>query len=134
MSLLSNTDSAAQMRIRAEEALERKGTGAPRQAGELAGQFAAMLEALNGIDSGKATAAATDAATALTSSATQPRLGVGAVSLFAQGGAGEGGDAVHRPGSPQGAAANIVESAMKTANPTDVRWLTTLITQVGPET
>ena len=53
MSILANADASQQMRIRAEELLERKGTGASRKAGELAGQFAAMLEQLNGVgDSG----------------------------------------------------------------------------------
>ena len=52
MSIPANADASQLMRIRAEELLERKGTGASRQAGELAGQFAAMLEQLNGVGSG----------------------------------------------------------------------------------
>ncbi|MCG5244236.1 hypothetical protein ACIU1J_25485 [Azospirillum doebereinerae] len=129
MTTMANSETMQAMRIRAEDVLERKGATAPRQAGVLAGQFAAMLETLNG--SGAVSSEGLDA-TAVTPAA-QPavRLGVGAVSLFAQE-VGTSGDSAQTPDlSPQdpGAALQAVESAMQAGDGSNFRWLTTLLTQ-----
>lgn len=137
MSMMANTEAAQSMRIRAEELLERKGTGAPRQAGELAGQFAAMLETLNGVEGsgGEAGGGTTGAVSAAKPSI---RLGVGAVSLFAQetGQSGQQGDdqAQQTPDlQPQDPtdALHAVQSALQAGNGSNFRWLTTLMTQSG---
>jgi hypothetical protein len=128
MSMLPQSDAASQLRLRAEEVLERKGAGV-RRAGELAGHFAAMLETLNGVDAGNRVDAA--AADLLESaSAAQPRLGVGAVSVFAE----QTDDGPQTPDAPQASgttAKAVVDSALGAATPADFRWLTTLFTQAG---
>ena len=140
MTMMANADATQLMRIRAEEVLERKGTGAPRQAGELAGQFAAMLEQLNGVSaSGGSDPGEVMAATPVAPlPSVQHRLGVGAVSVFAQNGAetesAEGQTLDPQPPKPE-EALQVVESALKANNaPNDFRWLTTLLTQGVPET
>jgi len=140
MTMMANADATQLMRIRAEEVLERKGTGAPRQAGELAGQFAAMLEQLNGVGaSGGAEPGEMMAATPVAPvPAVQHRLGIGAVSVFAQiGETAEGAETQTpdpQPPNPE-EALQVVESALKSSNaPNDFRWLTTLLTQGVPET
>ncbi|AWK88806.1 hypothetical protein [Azospirillum thermophilum] len=134
MTMMASSEAAQSMRIRAEEVLERKGTGASRGAGELAGQFAAMLEALNGV-SGTGTGDGEPNA----GSATQPvqpaiRLGVGAVTLFAQEENGaETAQAGQATPDPQGGdpAAQVVASAIQAGDGSNFRWLTTLLTQSG---
>jgi hypothetical protein len=136
MSMMANSEATQAMRIRAEDVLERKGTAATRDAGALAGQFAAMLQTLNGVDQG-VTAGAGASAVAPNS---QPsiRLGVGAVTLFAQdvGGSNsaQGGDAqggatpdltMQDPSGPL----QVVESAIQSGDGSNFRWLTTLLTQ-----
>ncbi|MCW2243478.1 hypothetical protein [Azospirillum canadense] len=141
MSILANADASQQMRIRAEELLERKGTGAPRKAGELAGQFAAMLEQLNGVgdSSGSGTELGDVAAAATgTSSTVQHRLGIGAVSVFAQSTADDGSDANAQTPDPRMSNADeamqVVQSALQSGGASnDFRWLTTLLTQTAPE-
>ncbi|MBP2231493.1 hypothetical protein J2847_004812 [Azospirillum agricola] len=118
------------MRIRAEEVLERKGASAPRQAGALAGQFAAMLETLNGV--GEASAAGANGPAVAPVAQPALRLGVGAVSLFAQQaegaeGAGQGADI--QPPNPDEGALQVVESAIQAGDGSNFRWLTTLLTQ-----
>ncbi|WP_207458042.1 hypothetical protein [Azospirillum sp. SYSU D00513] len=134
MSMLPTTDAAAQLRVRAEEALERKG-GASRRAGELAGHFSAMLEALNGVDAGaSASVAATSGNDAAAAPAVLPRLGVGAVSVFAQsGGDAAGAETPDAPAPDSGDAQAVVDSALGAGNPADFRWLTTLIVQSGAQ-
>lgn len=133
MSMMANTEAAQSMRIRAEELLERKGTGAPRQAGELAGQFAAMLETLNGVGgTGGEASGVTGSGTVGKPSI---RLGVGAVSLFAQE-AGQSSDdqSQQTPGlQPQDPTDTLqaVQSAMQAGDGSNFRWLTTLLTQSG---
>lgn len=142
MSILANADASQQMRIRAEELLERKGTGASRQAGELAGQFAAMLEQLNGVgdSSGGGAGLGEIAAAAGVQAPVQHRLGIGAVSVFAQSTPDGGEDAnAHTPDPPTLNAApkadeamQVVQSALQAGNTSnDFRWLTTLLTQTG---
>ena len=133
MSMLPTTDAAAQLRVRAEEALERKG-GASRRAGELAGHFSAMLEALNGVDAGASPPAAAGPDAVGAAPAVLPRLGVGAVSVFAQNegeAAGEG--TPDAPAASPGDARAVVDSALGAGNPADFRWLTTLIVQSGAQ-
>jgi len=129
MTSMANSEAMQAMRVRAEDILERKGATAPRQAGALAGQFAAMLETLNG--SGEVSADGLDA-TAVTPTA-QPavRLGVGAVSLFAQevGASGDGAQTPDLPPPEPDAALQVVESAMQAGDGSNFRWLTTLLTQ-----
>ncbi|QCO16694.1 hypothetical protein D3869_15410 (plasmid) [Azospirillum brasilense] len=143
MSIPANADASQLMRIRAEELLERKGTGAPRQAGELAGQFAAMLEQLNGVrgEDGGASLMASSAAGPVTgSSAIAHRLGVGAVSVFAQSDAdsASGGPAMDGQ-TPDLTAPNaegamqVVQSALQAESAPNFRWLTTLLTQGVPD-
>ncbi len=148
MSIPANADASQLMRIRAEELLERKGTGAPRQAGELAGQFAAMLEQLNGVGGGDGSdglmaSAAVGPVTG--SSAIAHRLGIGAVSVFAQSGADEasGGQAYEgqayegqtpdltAPDAQE--AMQVVQSALQAESAPNFRWLTTLLTQGVPD-
>lgn len=141
MSILANADASQQMRIRAEELLERKGTGAPRQAGELAGQFAAMLEQLNGVgDSGSSGTGLGEVAAAATGapSAVQHRLGIGAVSVFAQSPPDDGAEGNAQTPDPRMSNADeamrVVQSALQSGGASnDFRWLTTLLTQTGPE-
>ncbi|WP_454016779.1 hypothetical protein [Azospirillum sp. Marseille-Q6669] len=143
MSIPANADASQLMRIRAEELLERKGTGAPRQAGELAGQFAAMLEQLNGVggeDGGAGLMASSAAGPVTGSSAIAHRLGVGAVSVFAQSGADEasGGQTAegHTPDmrAPNAEEAmQVVQSALQAESAPNFRWLTTLLTQGVPD-
>jgi hypothetical protein len=131
MSMMANSEATQAMRIRAEDVLERKGTAATRDAGALAGQFAAMLQTLNGVDQG-ATAGVGASAVAPNS---QPsiRLGVGAVTLFAQdvGGSNNahGGETpdltIQDPTGPL----QVVESAIQSGDGSNFRWLTTLLTQ-----
>lgn len=131
MSMMANSEATQAMRIRAEDVLERKGTAATRDAGALAGQFAAMLQTLNGVDQG-ATAGVGASAVAPNS---QPsiRLGVGAVTLFAQdvGGSNnaQGGETpdltIQDPTGPL----QVVESAIQSGDGSNFRWLTTLLTQ-----
>ncbi|SMF32118.1 hypothetical protein SAMN02982917_1566 [Azospirillum oryzae] len=130
MSMMANSEATQAMRIRAEDVLERKGTSASRQAGALAGQFAAMLETLNGV--GEAGTSA-DGTGVVPNAQPSVRLGVGAVTLFAQ---EEGqGDAAMDPASmvpdPQdpATAMQVVESAIQAGDGTNFRWLTTLLTQ-----
>ncbi|WP_434622407.1 hypothetical protein [Azospirillum sp. B2RO_4] len=130
MSMMANSEATQAMRIRAEDVLERKGTSASRQAGALAGQFAAMLETLNGV--GEAGTSA-DATGVVPNAQPSVRLGVGAVTLFAQ---EEGqGEAAMDPASmvpdPQdpATAMQVVESAIQAGDGTNFRWLTTLMTQ-----
>lgn len=131
MSMMANSEATQAMRIRAEDVLERKGTSASRQAGALAGQFAAMLETLNGVGEGDSSGAGN---TGVVPNA-QPsvRLGVGAVTLFAQED-GQGGASID-PASPvpdpqdPATAMQVVESAIQTGNGANFRWLTTLLTQ-----
>lgn len=130
MSMMANSEATQAMRIRAEDVLERKGTSASRQAGALAGQFAAMLETLNGV--GEAGTSA-DGTGVVPNAQPSVRLGVGAVTLFAQ---EEGqGDAAMAPASmvpdPQdpATAMQVVESAIQAGDGTNFRWLTTLLTQ-----
>lgn len=131
MSMMANSEATQAMRIRAEDVLERKGTSASRQAGALAGQFAAMLETLNGVGEGDASGAG---GTGVVPNA-QPsvRLGVGAVTLFAQedGQGGAGIDPASPVPDPQdpATAMQVVESAIQTGNGANFRWLTTLLTQ-----
>lgn len=119
-----NADNAALTRIRAEEALDR-GNGASRSAGELAGRFAAMLEQLNGV---AGTPDQTGAAAPVGRVSTEPKVSLGAVSLFAQ-----GGDAAAAGSSPTAAdgADAVVRHTLSGAPAMDVRWLTTLFTQSG---
>lgn len=132
MSMMANSEATQAMRIRAEDVLERKGTPASRQAGALAGQFAAMLETLNGVGEGDASGAG---GTGVVANA-QPsvRLGVGAVTLFAQED-GQGGAGMDPAASPvpdpqdPATAMQVVESAIQTGNGANFRWLTTLLTQ-----
>ncbi|KAA0684055.1 hypothetical protein [Roseomonas genomospecies 6] len=143
MSIPANADASQLMRIRAEELLERKGTGAPRQAGELAGQFAAMLEQLNGVGGGEGgdglmASAAVGPVTG--SSAIAHRLGIGAVSVFAQSGADEasGGHAYEGqppdlPAPDAQEAMQVVQSALRAESAPNFRWLTTLLTQGVPD-
>ncbi|WP_353860701.1 hypothetical protein [Azospirillum formosense] len=143
MSIPANADASQLMRIRAEELLERKGTGAPRQAGELAGQFAAMLEQLNGVGGadGAAALAASSAAGPVTGgSAIAHRLGVGAVSVFAQNGSDTASGAqsadAHTPDmtAPNAEEAmQVVQSALQAESAPNFRWLTTLLTQSVPD-
>lgn len=144
MSIPANADASQLMRIRAEELLERKGTGAPRQAGELAGQFAAMLEQLNGVggvDDGASGLMTSTAAGPITgSSAIAHRLGVGAVSVFAQSGADKASDGQTAEGhTPDMRAPNaeeamqVVQSALQAESAPNFRWLTTLLTQGVPD-
>ncbi|WP_448204215.1 hypothetical protein [Azospirillum sp. sgz302134] len=139
MSILANADANKLVRLRAEEVLERKGTGASRQAGELAGQFAAMLEQLNGVGaSGGGTSAGEVGAASPVSalSSVEHRLGVGAVSVFAQSapddaGAGDAQTPDPQPPSPDDAM-QVVQSALQAQSmPNNFRWLTTLLTQTG---
>lgn len=131
MSMMANSEATQAMRIRAEDVLERKGTSASRQAGALAGQFAAMLETLNGV--GEAGAPGADGAGVVPNAQPSVRLGVGAVTLFAQE-AGQG-DAAMDPTAavpdPQdpATAMQVVESAIQAGDGTNFRWLTTLMTQ-----
>ncbi|MBK3732104.1 hypothetical protein FBZ83_101237 [Azospirillum brasilense] len=143
MSIPANADASQLMRIRAEELLERKGTGAPRQAGELAGQFAAMLEQLNGVggEDGAAGPMASSTAGPVTgSSAIAHRLGVGAVSVFAQSDAGTAsagqaeGQTPDMPAPNAEEAMQVVQSALQAENAPNFRWLTTLLTQSAPDT
>lgn len=142
MSILANADAANLMRIRAEEVLERKGSGASRQAGELAGQFAAMLEQLNGV--GNSTDAASGigeiaAASPVSGVASvQQRLGIGAVSVFAQSTPDDQPDGSAQTPDLQapnvGEAMQVVQSALGAqASPNNFRWLTTLLTQTGSD-
>lgn len=160
MSGLTTTDPAQLMRIRAEEVLDRG--GAVRQAGELAGQFAMMLEQLNGV--GDELAATTVQPVSGLSNGPAAledrglRLGIGAVSLFAQELAGQAGDAHSNddmdgfpsfddilqpsgsfPGIPDDsshsgneAAHHIIQGLLSTdsAQNTDFRWLATLFSSV----
>jgi len=129
MSMMANSEAAHAMRIRAEDVLERKGATAPRQAGALAGQFAGMLEALNGVGE----TAPDDGTAGPATGAAQPsvRLGVGAVSLFAQevGGAEGGGHTPDLQTPDPNGALQVVESAMQAGDGSNFRWLTTLLTQ-----
>jgi hypothetical protein len=131
MSMMANSEATQAMRIRAEDVLERKGTSASRQAGALAGQFAAMLETLNGVGEGGTSGA--DGTGVVPNAQPSVRLGVGAVTLFAQ---EEGqGDAAMDPTAavpdPQdpATAMQVVESAIQAGDGTNFRWLTTLLTQ-----
>ena len=131
MSMLPNTDAAAQLRIRAEQVLGRKGD-ASRRAGELAGHFAAMLEALNGVDGGASSSAPAPADAAGVVPAILPRLGIGAVTIFAQSEhRAAGGESPEAPPPDGDAAKAAVDSALGSGNPADFRWLTTLIAQSG---
>ncbi len=131
MSMMANSEATQAMRIRAEDVLERKGTLASRQAGALAGQFAAMLETLNGVGEGGVSGA--DGTGVVPNAQPAVRLGVGAVTLFAQE-AGQG-DAAMDPAAavpdPQdpATAMQVVESAIQAGDGTNFRWLTTLMTQ-----
>ncbi len=131
MSMMANSEATQAMRIRAEDVLERKGTAATRDAGALAGQFAAMLQTLNGVDQG-ATAGAGASAVAPNS---QPsiRLGVGAVTLFAQdvsgSGAAQGGETPDLTMQDPSGPLQVVESAIQSGDGSNFRWLTTLLTQ-----
>ena len=136
-------DTASLMRIRTGEGVERREAGTPRPPGELAGQFAAMLEQLNGVDAGAGDGAQAGAASlpidaaggtwlrAPEGDAATPCLGVGAVSLFAQSVAEEE-VTVPLPAQPE-EALEVVESALKAGGASDFRWLTTLLTQGVPE-
>lgn len=117
-------DTAALTRIRAEEALDR-GNGASRSAGELAGRFAAMLEQLNGVAGAPDQ---TGAAAPVGRVSAEPKVSLGAVSLFAQGDAAAA--AGPSPTSADGADA-VVRHTLGGAPAMDVRWLTTLFTQSG---
>lgn len=130
MSMMANSEATQAMRIRAEDVLERKGAPASRQAGALAGQFAAMLETLNGVEGG---ASAADGAGVVANAQPALRLGVGAVTLFAQE-EGQGASAAAPPAAipdPQdpATAAQVVESAIQAGDGSNFRWLTTLLTQ-----
>lgn len=131
MSMMANSEATQAMRIRAEDVLERKGTSASRQAGALAGQFAAMLETLNGVGEGGTSGA--DGTGVVPNAQPSVRLGVGAVTLFAQE-EGQGGAAmdptaaVPDPQDPT-TAMQVVESAIQAGDGTNFRWLTTLLTQ-----
>lgn len=136
MTTMAGGDATQVLRIRAEEVLERKGASAPRQAGALAGQFAAMLETLNGVGD----ASPLSGGNAAVAPAVQPavRLGVGAVSLFAQqaDGAAEDGQTpdFQTPdltGQHPDAAHQVVESAIQAGDGSNFRWLTTLLTQTS---
>lgn len=131
MSMMANSEATQAMRIRAEDVLERKGTAASRDAGALAGQFAAMLQTLNGVDQGASVGVGLNAVTP--NSQPSIRLGVGAVSLFAQevGGSTDAQSAqtpdltMPDPNGPL----QVVESAIHTGDGSNFRWLTTLLTQ-----
>ncbi|CAO3434844.1 hypothetical protein [Azospirillum endophyticum] len=131
MSMMANSEATQAMRIRAEDVLERKGTSASRQAGALAGQFAAMLETLNGV--GEAGASGTDGTGVVANAQPSVRLGVGAVTLFAQEDGQQAAPAadpalVPDPQDPA-TAMQVVESAIQAGDGTNFRWLTTLLTQ-----
>ncbi|KAA0594770.1 hypothetical protein J2848_004604 [Azospirillum lipoferum] len=131
MSMMANSEATQAMRIRAEDVLERKGTSASRQAGALAGQFAAMLETLNGVGEGGTSGA--DGSGVVPNAQPSVRLGVGAVTLFAQeDGQGEAGmgpaSLVPDPQDPA-TAMQVVDSAIQTGDGSNFRWLTTLLTQ-----
>ncbi|BAI73906.1 hypothetical protein AZL_a03750 (plasmid) [Azospirillum sp. B510] len=131
MSMMANSEATQAMRIRAEDVLERKGAPASRQAGALAGQFAAMLETLNGV--GEAGASGTDGAGVVPNAQPSVRLGVGAVTLFAQdeGQGAAGTDPTSPVPDPQdpATAMQVVDSAIQNGNGANFRWLTTLLTQ-----
>jgi len=131
MSMMANSEATQAMRIRAEDVLERKGTSASRQAGALAGQFAAMLETLNGV--GESDASGAGGTGVVPNAQPSVRLGVGAVTLFAQedGQGGAGMEPVSPGADPQDptTAMQVVESAIQTGNGANFRWLTTLLTQ-----
>lgn len=123
MTIPANADTAALTRIRAEEVLDR-GTPASRSAGELAGRFAAMLEQLNGVEG----AGGPDGAAAPVGRVSaEPKVSLGAVSLFAQSDDAAAGTS---PTAADGADA-VVRSTLTGAPAMDVRWLTTLFTQSG---
>ncbi|PWC73762.1 hypothetical protein TSH100_30655 [Azospirillum sp. TSH100] len=131
MSMMANSEATQAMRIRAEDVLERKGTSASRQAGALAGQFAAMLETLNGV--GEGGASGVDATGVVPNAQPSVRLGVGAVTLFAQedGQAAAGMDQTAPVPDPQdpATAMQVVDSAIQNGDGANFRWLTTLLTQ-----
>lgn len=131
MSMMANSEATQAMRIRAEDVLERKGTPASRQAGALAGQFAAMLETLNGV--GEGGTSGVDGSGVVANAQPAVRLGVGAVTLFAQdvGQPDSGMDAAAAVPDPQdpATAMQVVESAIQAGDGTNFRWLTTLLTQ-----
>lgn len=118
-----NADTAALTRIRAEEALDR-GSAASRSAGELAGRFAAMLEQLNGVEGASDQ---TGAAAPVGRVSAEPKVSLGAVSLFAQDDDAAAGPS---PTTADGAEA-VVRHTLGGAPAMDVRWLTTLFTQSG---
>lgn len=130
MSMMANSEATQAMRIRAEDVLERKGAPASRQAGALAGQFAAMLETLNGVEGG---ASGADGTGVVPNAQPSVRLGVGAVTLFAQeDGQGEAGmDPASLVPDPQdpATAMQVVDSAIQNGDGSNFRWLTTLLTQ-----
>lgn len=131
MSMMANSEATQAMRIRAEDVLERKGTSASRQAGALAGQFAAMLETLNGVGEGGVSGA--DGTGVVPNAQPSVRLGVGAVTLFAQEetqgeAAMDSAAPVPDPQDPA-AAMQVVESAIQAGDGSNFRWLTTLLTQ-----
>lgn len=134
MSMMANSAAMQAMRIQPGDGLDRNGATAPRQAGELAGQFAAMLEAMNGVsDVGVPTADRLDTIAAMPSAQPEMRLGIGAVSLFAQDIDGATAtDAGQTPDLPPQDPANlskVVESAIQAGDGSNFRWLTTLLTQ-----
>lgn len=133
MSTMANADATQLMRIRAEEVLDRKGGGASRQAGELAGHFSAMLEQLNGVDETAGTGAVDAAASGGPVTGFSQRVGVGAVSLFAQSLPDDGGGEAATTPDPQSALATdpqtVVDAALANGDGANFRWLTTLLTQ-----
>lgn len=110
---LSSSENYRVLSLRTEASGERKPAHASETVGELAGRFAAMLEQLNGVDSGGNDAGDSTPAR----SATERPVALGAVSLLAL-----------QPDDPKVSAAAAAPAATESLH--DVRWLAKLYNDV----
>ncbi len=137
MPTMANSGATQATAIRAGEVPERKAAVAPRQAAALAGQFAAMLETLNGVGEVSVDSVPVAApATPMTDTGMPPavKVGIGAVSLFAQESDEVGESQAPVSAQPDPAAAHqVVESAIQAGDGANFRWLATLLTQNAAE-
>lgn len=125
---MANADATRSLRIQTEQVLDR-GAASARNAGELAGRFAAMLEQLNGVGSETVSAPEGAASSSAVGGPLERRVALGAVSLIAQ--TTEEPDPATPAGIGGNGAAQVVQETLAGAQPLDVRWLTTLFTQSG---
>ena len=126
MTAMPDTDSIRQLQVRLEQMQSRRAGAVPKEVAEFAGRFAAMLEAMNGADTGAAGLRASLAAPGAAGQA--HAVGPAMATVIAQGGFDSvaGGEPAPEPVAP-GTAATPKDRLLGGGGPVDARWMAMLL-------